>query len=164
MERGRAPCGRLSAFSPDLRPQICRGERRPYRRHVTFQGFARFGQHNSLWYNLHVIISERGGDHRRMFTLDDLLRGNEGRLRLISANPPEAGLVFPAAHHDSRQIGPGDLFVAIKGARVDGHRFIPEVAQAGAGGAWEDWISTRYEQKALREGRSPYYLTFTRKG
>ena len=70
-----------------------------------------------------------------MFTLDDLLRGNEGRLRLISANPPEAGLVFPAAHHDSRQIGPGDLFVAIKGARVDGHRFIPEVAQAGAGGA-----------------------------
>lgn len=36
--------------------------------------------------------------------------------------------------------------------------------QAGAGGAWEDWISTRYEQKALREGRSPHYLTFRRKG
>lgn len=27
---------------------------------------------------------------------------------------------------------------------------------------WEDWISTRYEQKALREGRSPHYLTFIR--
>ena len=38
------------------------------------------------------------------------------------------------------------------------------VAQAGAGGAWEDWISTRYEQKALREGRSPHYLTFRRRG
>jgi tRNA (guanine-N7-)-methyltransferase len=38
------------------------------------------------------------------------------------------------------------------------------VAQAGAGGAWEDWVSTRYEQKALREGRSPHYLTFRRKG
>jgi tRNA (guanine-N7-)-methyltransferase len=25
---------------------------------------------------------------------------------------------------------------------------------------WEDWISTRYEQKALREGRVPHYLTF----
>ncbi len=25
---------------------------------------------------------------------------------------------------------------------------------------WEDWISTRYEQKALREGRTPHYLTF----
>jgi len=25
---------------------------------------------------------------------------------------------------------------------------------------WEDWISTRYELKALREGRTPHYLTF----
>jgi tRNA (guanine-N7-)-methyltransferase len=29
---------------------------------------------------------------------------------------------------------------------------------------WDDWISTRYEQKALREGRVPHYLTFRRKG
>lgn len=27
---------------------------------------------------------------------------------------------------------------------------------------WNDWISTRYEQKALREGRVPHYLTFRR--
>lgn len=27
---------------------------------------------------------------------------------------------------------------------------------------WSDWISTRYEQKALREGRTPHYLTFIR--
>ncbi|MEP5728343.1 MAG: tRNA (guanine(46)-N(7))-methyltransferase TrmB [Sulfitobacter sp.] len=27
---------------------------------------------------------------------------------------------------------------------------------------WEDWVSTRYEQKALREGRVPHYLTFRR--
>jgi tRNA (guanine-N7-)-methyltransferase len=27
---------------------------------------------------------------------------------------------------------------------------------------WPDWISTRYEQKALREGRRPHYLTFVR--
>ncbi|MDJ1009287.1 MAG: tRNA (guanine(46)-N(7))-methyltransferase TrmB [Paracoccaceae bacterium] len=27
---------------------------------------------------------------------------------------------------------------------------------------WEDWLSTRYEQKALREGRRPNYLTFLR--
>ena len=25
---------------------------------------------------------------------------------------------------------------------------------------WDDWLSTRYEQKALREGRVPTYLTF----
>ncbi|TNF59097.1 MAG: tRNA (guanosine(46)-N7)-methyltransferase TrmB [Rhodobacteraceae bacterium] len=28
---------------------------------------------------------------------------------------------------------------------------------------WSDWISTRYEQKALREGRPPHYLTFRRR-
>jgi tRNA (guanine-N7-)-methyltransferase len=28
---------------------------------------------------------------------------------------------------------------------------------------WPDWPSTRYEQKALREGRSPHYLTFIRR-
>ncbi|WP_425052290.1 tRNA (guanosine(46)-N7)-methyltransferase TrmB [Psychromarinibacter sp. S121] len=27
---------------------------------------------------------------------------------------------------------------------------------------WDDWYSTRYEQKALREGRTPHYLTFRR--
>ncbi|MBR2657130.1 MAG: tRNA (guanosine(46)-N7)-methyltransferase TrmB [Loktanella sp.] len=27
---------------------------------------------------------------------------------------------------------------------------------------WDDWVSTRYEQKALREGRVPHYLTFVR--
>ena len=27
---------------------------------------------------------------------------------------------------------------------------------------WQDWVSTRYEEKALREGRVPHYLTFTR--
>nr|WP_176430326.1 tRNA (guanine(46)-N(7))-methyltransferase TrmB [Paracoccus sediminis] len=30
--------------------------------------------------------------------------------------------------------------------------------------AWDDWFSTRYEQKALREGRVPHYATFVRKG
>ena len=27
---------------------------------------------------------------------------------------------------------------------------------------WQDWVSTRYEKKALHEGRTPYYLTFKR--
>jgi tRNA (guanine-N7-)-methyltransferase len=34
------------------------------------------------------------------------------------------------------------------------------VAQGGT--PWDDWLSTRYEQKALREGRAPHYLTFRR--
>ena len=36
------------------------------------------------------------------------------------------------------------------------------VSQTGQGEAWSDWLSTRYEQKALREGREPHYLTFRR--
>ena len=34
--------------------------------------------------------------------------------------------------------------------------------QAGMGEAWSDWLSTRYEQKALREDRLPHYLTYRR--
>jgi len=29
-------------------------------------------------------------------------------------------------------------------------------------GPWDDWCPTRYEQKALRQGRTPHYLTFRR--
>ncbi len=36
--------------------------------------------------------------------------------------------------HDSRQAREGTLFVAIKGATVDGHRFIPDVTRRGAVG------------------------------
>ncbi len=67
-----------------------------------------------------------------MFTLNDILQGCNGTAQLQSATTPDPDLVFPSAHHDSRQIERGDLFVAIKGAHVDGHRFIPQVAQAGA--------------------------------
>lgn len=36
-------------------------------------------------------------------------------------------------HYDSRQVLPGFLFVCIKGFRTDGHRFIPDVLDRGAG-------------------------------
>ncbi len=45
---------------------------------------------------------------------------------------------------------------------------LTEVPKAGfalvdeGGVPWADWCSTRYEQKALREGRVPHYLTFRR--
>lgn len=45
---------------------------------------------------------------------------------------------------------------------------LEEVPQAGfelvshSPAPWEDWASTRYEQKALREGRVPDYATFRR--
>ncbi len=68
-----------------------------------------------------------------MFTLNDILRGNQDSVRLLGPDSilPEQ-VIFPAAQHDSRQVGQGDLFIAIKGAHVDGHRFIPDAVKAGA--------------------------------
>lgn len=42
------------------------------------------------------------------------------------------GTEVTAISTDSRQVPQGGLFVAIKGERVDGHRFIPQVMQGGA--------------------------------
>jgi len=70
-----------------------------------------------------------------MFTLNDIIQGNEGNVTLHGSTADNLALQFNAAQHDSRQIMPGDLFVAIKGEHVDGHRFIPSVARAGASGA-----------------------------
>ncbi len=67
-----------------------------------------------------------------MFTLNDILVGNEGNVTLYGPTAPDPQLQFKSAQHDSRQVTPGDLFVAIKGEHVDGHDFIPTVAQAGA--------------------------------
>lgn len=65
-----------------------------------------------------------------MFTLNDVLQG--GNAQVLSSVPPGPELIFRSAHHDSRQIEPGDLFVAIKGEHVDGHNFIATAAHAGA--------------------------------
>ena len=67
-----------------------------------------------------------------MFTLNDVLQGNADNFHLLSSRSPDPDMVFHSAHHDSRQIGAGDLFIAIKGTKVDGHTFIPAVARAGA--------------------------------
>lgn len=68
-----------------------------------------------------------------MFTLNDILEGNDGSIRLQTTESVYPEQVFPAAQHDSRQVGQGDLFIAIRGAHVDGHSFISTVERAGAG-------------------------------
>ena len=58
------------------------------------------------------------------FTLSDLSRALEVPV------PDEASLTGAAV--DSRAVRPGDLFVALPGARVDGHDFAPEAVSRGA--------------------------------
>jgi len=85
-----------------------------------------------------------------------------------------------ARHHRRRFVTPGYL-AGLHRALAPGAEFrvatdipdyvrqtLEEVPKAGfrlvaeGGAPWDDWISTRYEQKALREGRVPHYLTFAR--
>lgn len=104
---------------------------------------------------------------------------------LPEASVAKAFLNYPdpwpkARHHRRRFVTPGYLSllhrVMAPGAEFRVATDIPdyvrqtleEVPRAGfelldqGGTPWGDWISTRYEQKALREGRVPHYLTFRR--
>ncbi len=67
-----------------------------------------------------------------MFTLNDIMQGSGNALQVYGAPTPDPNLVFRSAHHDSRQIEPGDLFIALEGQHVNGHDFIITVAQKGA--------------------------------
>lgn len=46
-----------------------------------------------------------------------------------------ADTLIAGVGHDTRTLQPGMLYVALRGARVDGHRFLAEAAQAGAAAA-----------------------------
>jgi len=52
-----------------------------------------------------------------------------------SARPPGTGGTVTGAAVDSRLAGPGDLFFALRGERIDGHRFVGEALRRGATGA-----------------------------
>ena len=121
----------------------------------------------------------------------DNLRIYPGEVRdmfdvLPDASVSKAFLLYPdpwpkARHHRRRFVTPehlGPLNRVLKaGAEFRVATDIPdyvrqtleEVPHAGfelvaqGGEAWGDWISTRYEQKALREDRTPHYLTFRKR-
>ena len=59
--------------------------------------------------------------------LCDILNG----IRVLSATVP-MDLEISGIAYDSRQVEPGQLFVAVSGFAVDGHRFIPMALEKGA--------------------------------
>jgi len=61
--------------------------------------------------------------------LDDLLIATGGQ-RVGPSTPTQ----FPAFCYDPRRINPGELFVAVKTEDGDGHDYIADVVQKGAGG------------------------------
>lgn len=52
-----------------------------------------------------------------------------------SAGPEHADLIITGMQHDSRNVRPGDLFVALSGGRTDGHGFVGNAKEAGAAAA-----------------------------
>ncbi|MGV8987940.1 MAG: tRNA (guanine(46)-N(7))-methyltransferase TrmB [Cypionkella sp.] len=88
---------------------------------------------------------------------------------------------WPKARHHRRRFVTPEYLTALARITAPGAEFrvatdipdyvrqtLEEVPQGGfdlireGGAPWDDWLSTRYEQKALREGRTPHYLTFRR--
>ena len=67
---------------------------------------------------------------RLPLTLSDLARAVAGRV--VRGVPDTA---IEGVSIDSRTVRPGDLFVAIRGERFDGHRFVAAAFAAGAAGA-----------------------------
>jgi UDP-N-acetylmuramoyl-tripeptide--D-alanyl-D-alanine ligase len=68
-----------------------------------------------------------------MITLADVLAGTGGTLYGSSAAAGEGA--FARVGIDSRGMGPGDLFVAVRGEVHDGHLFVPDAVARGATGA-----------------------------
>ena len=102
----------------------------------------------------------------------------EASLEKVFLNYPDP---WPKARHHRRRFVTQEYLVPLARLCAPGAEFriasdIPdyirqareEVPQAGftltadTDTPWQDWLSTRYEQKALREGRTPHYLTYRR--
>jgi len=62
-----------------------------------------------------------------LWTSAEIARATAGR---ASADFEVSGVTF-----DSREVGPGDLFLALKGESTDGHRFLDQAFASGAAGA-----------------------------
>jgi alanine racemase len=77
--------------------------------------------------NVLLCLASRLVNH--MIYLDDFLRYTDGILHLQGRTDH-----FPAFAHDSRQVAPDELFIAVRGERRDGHEFIEEAIQQGAAG------------------------------
>ena len=63
---------------------------------------------------------------KQPITLKQIATATEARLS------GDAHAIVTDVSHDSRRAGPGTLFVAIKGALLDAHKFIPQVMAGGA--------------------------------
>lgn len=62
--------------------------------------------------------------------------------RWLGAEAPAEDVVIEGIGTDTRKLRPGDLFVALRGERFDGHRFLADASSAGAVAAVVDTADT----------------------
>ncbi|HEV2173843.1 MAG TPA: UDP-N-acetylmuramoyl-L-alanyl-D-glutamate--2,6-diaminopimelate ligase [Nitrospira sp.] len=67
----------------------------------------------------------------RSMTVAQLMAALKGQVAIVEQRG-ELDRTVTSVTDDSRAVASGSLFVAVKGERVDGHRFVAQVAQAGA--------------------------------
>jgi hypothetical protein len=78
--------------------------------------------------------SDRGEEGMALFTVAELREVIS--VKVLAGDPsPTAKRRIRGISTDSRSIRRGDLFVALRGDRFDGHQFIPAVLAKGAAGA-----------------------------
>src|SRR4051794_1489657 len=86
-------------------------------------------------------------------SLDQIIKAIEEQGLLVEkrgALPAEVTLVTD----DSRQVRPGALFVAVKGADRDGHDYLAKAAESGASAAIVEYASaTRLPAIVVKSGR-----------
>lgn len=71
-----------------------------------------------------------------VFSLDDVVQAlGTGNPHTRDDRPALQDITFTEVAIDSREVPPGALFTALRGARVDGHTFLADVAQRDARGA-----------------------------
>ena len=80
------------------------------------------------------LIGERNEDFMALFTIDELREVIS--VKVLAGDPsPSIKRRIRSVTTDSRSVRRGDLFVALKGERFDGHEFVPAVLDKGAAGA-----------------------------
>jgi UDP-N-acetylmuramoyl-tripeptide--D-alanyl-D-alanine ligase len=65
-------------------------------------------------------------------TIDDVVKATAGKLTSKDSADENLRLELQGVSIDSRRTNPGDLFVALKGKRSDGHSFVKQARQKGA--------------------------------
>lgn len=99
--------------------------------------------------------------HEVVITLDQIIKYIPGNVEGSVSQVPITGIAF-----DSRQVQVGNIFVALVGENVNGHRYIPEAIQRGAvatvgteyqGGLPVPYIRVQNSREALAYLSAAYY-------